>query len=574
MEPELEPFIWSKATGQDLPSYVFDASTNTLFNSSIDASIDASKTLRPLNPCVFPAIVWPENKTTSCDLTTFDYITLKLLVSKSFSFVTESGKLFYTNPKSYGTVNIEQFTKRFNILEFWKNANNSNPENLITHSFLYMFVSKRIQRVTPKIRFQHLNEVLSNIFLDDNRKTIFLLLFGLIHKTYRSFAKIANLYKYKKSKTQIACDLYMNPLEENDKRVMTIIQSNTKYLFSVTDLVNMWNSSLTNAPYFYADPIAFKNPYSNVPFNKSTLYNIYFFIKRQSFIMPSMIHNYFLTNFHLKQFRNENENTIREHRVRNYIYHNEHTAKLCSLVKIMLADVRIKPGLRIHADFPKETLAEAMKPYLYLWFLYKHSSDSLYKYDSLKKLKTLMTHFIRYNPLFGRKHIIFIPNDDFLKYKKGNRMKYKTVFNDKYLKYQHHSENNFDSGHLQIDESDEYEFENNNNNNNINMVDGVILNEDNVSNSEPIYYDGDDEDENGDEYEDGNVNDGDDEDEDGDDNNNVNGSTPSNLATMAIINSPDYSSGHDETDSSTEESSTDNEVVIESEEESDTDSQS
>jgi len=485
------------------PPYVFDAS----FNTSTDASFNASFTLHPLTQCVFPAIIWPEIKTTSGDLTTFDYITLKLLASHPlFAFVTDSGKLFYTSPKSCGTVNIEQFTKRFDIFEFWKNARASNPDNLITHNFLYTFISKRIKRVTPKIRFQYLNEVLSNIFLDDKHKAIFLLLFGLIHKTYRAFAKLANLYKYKNNKTQISCDLYMNPLEEHDKRVMTIIQSNAKYLFSITDLINMWISSLTNAPYFYAAPLAFKNPYSNIPFNKSTLYNIYFFIKRQPFIIPPMIHNYFLTNFHLKRFRNENENAIRELHVRNYIYNNEHTTKLCTLVKLMLVELKMKPGLRIHIDFPKETLANAMKPYLYLWFLYKHSSDSLYKYDSLKKLKTAMMHFIRYNPLFGRKHIIFIRNNNFLNFTKSNQIKYKIVFNDKYLKYQHHSENNFDTGHLQIDEDDEYEFENNNDNDNNsnNTVDGVQLNEDNVSNEDTIYYEdeADEEDEENEEDED------------------------------------------------------------------------
>jgi hypothetical protein len=528
----------------NLPTYVFDASTD----ASTNASFDASTKLSPLTQSSFPAIIWPENKTTSGDLTTFDYITLKLLASNSFAFVTDSGKLFYTNPKSYCSVNIEQFTKRFDVLDFLKNARASNHDNLITHNFLYMFVSKRIKRTTPKIRFQHLNEVLSNIFLDDKHKAIFLLLFGLIHKTYRAFAKLANVYKYKNSRAKISCDLYMNPLEEHDKRVMTIIQSNTKYLFSITDLINMWNTSLTNAPYFYADPIAFKNPYSNIPFNKSTLYNIYFFIKRQPFIMQTIIQNYFLTNFHLKRFRNENENMIRENRIRNYIYNNEAATKLCSLVKLMLAELKIKPGLRINADFPKETLAEAMKPYLYLWFLYKHSSDSLLKYDSFKKLKILMTQFIKYNPLFGRKHIIFIANNKFLHFTKNNKMKYKVVFNDKCLKYQHHSENNFDTGHLQIDEDDEFD-DNNNNNNNNNTVDGVILNEDNVSNTETNYYDDVD---NDDDVENDVENDDDNDDVDNDD----------------VDNDVDNSSGEDEDENG--------QIVIESgeEEESDIDSQS
>ena len=83
-------------------------------------------------------------------------------------------------------------------------------------------------------------------------------------------------------------------LKQTDKNVMTIFDSNNKYLFTIVDLVNIFYSSLCNAPYFIPSSIPCKNPYNNLPFTKANLYNIYFFLLFNTINVPAIIHNYFI----------------------------------------------------------------------------------------------------------------------------------------------------------------------------------------------------------------------------------------------------------------------------------------
>ena len=47
--------------------------------------------------------------------------------------------------------------------------------------------------------------------------------------------------------------------------------------------------SLSNSDEMYSDPLPIKNPYNNLPFSKSNLYTLYFFIKKSDYVMPVII---------------------------------------------------------------------------------------------------------------------------------------------------------------------------------------------------------------------------------------------------------------------------------------------
>jgi hypothetical protein len=97
--------------------------------------------------------------------------------------------------------------------------------------------------------------------------------------------------------------------------------------------------SLTNSPNFFSDPSECKNPYTNIPFNKSTLYNIYFFMKRSAFIMPQLFEQYFISNFDIKLFQYENECLIRDFAIKRYIYSSNYDT-LYDNVIIMIKDLK------------------------------------------------------------------------------------------------------------------------------------------------------------------------------------------------------------------------------------------
>ena len=86
-------------------------------------------------------------------------------------------------------------------------------------------------------------------------------------------------YKYNKAKIVVDTDMGLNKLNINDHNVFCLFHNNSKYLFLINDLIKIINSSLTNSYMFFSQPLPSKNPYNNLPFTKSNLYNIYLFLK-------------------------------------------------------------------------------------------------------------------------------------------------------------------------------------------------------------------------------------------------------------------------------------------------------
>ena len=71
-------------------------------------------------------------------------------------------------------------------------------------------------------------------------------------------------------------DLYFNPLNKYPKnQLVKLIINNTIYNFRISNLINMWLDSLTKQENLFCKPIELKNPYTNLPFNKHNLYNIF-----------------------------------------------------------------------------------------------------------------------------------------------------------------------------------------------------------------------------------------------------------------------------------------------------------
>ena len=182
-----------------------------------------------------------------------------------------------------------------------------------------LFASFILKEMTVKNKFLFFFETTQNTFL----KTIideFIYYFYKIQKTYNSFRKLSQIFKCKKSKIVVDYDIALNEINENQPNVISIIQCNSKYLFSINDLINIINTSLTNNYQFFPEPLCIKNPYNNIPFSKSTLYNIYFFILYKTYIRHDLFFKFFLCNFSLPLFGKKYEIILREHSIYNYVY--------------------------------------------------------------------------------------------------------------------------------------------------------------------------------------------------------------------------------------------------------------
>jgi hypothetical protein len=259
-------------------------------------------------------------------------------------------------------------------------------------------------------KYNVLGSIFENVFYNDANKVFFLSEFSKVQKIYFALSKFARICKYKKSIVRINTDLYINELDESMKNVFVLYEDGAKYFFSATDLVNIFNSSLSHTYSFFSDPLKPKNPYNNLPFNKSTLYNIYFFMKNCEFIMPQLFHQYFICNFDIKLFKSENECLIRDFSIKRYVYSSNYDT-LYDNVIIMIADIKkrnrkYKHFMNIDDDFPQKKIVDIMRPYLHLYYLSKYYvTGTEKKNDSMEKLMNKFDLFVRFNPQFGRKII-------------------------------------------------------------------------------------------------------------------------------------------------------------------------
>jgi hypothetical protein len=299
----------------------------------------------------------------------------------------------------------------------------------LERQFLIMYMTKN--EITTRSKFLFLQGVLENIFMNENAIQKFMSCFTKIQRIYHVLSKFAYTCKFKMTKILIDKDMYLGPLSESQPRVFSVVQNNKKYLFAITDLINILNTSLGNSFFFVAEPLPCKNPYTNLPFNKSTLYNIYFFIRRTCFVMPPMLHQFFVSNFNLTVYAYDNEELIRDYSIKQYINGADEDELYFEIINMLQSD-KIGKKIKIDEDFPRDRLIHIMKPYLELYYKGTYTINETKRENYVTEYYNKIKRFYDYNKQFGRKHSerTFSINVNF-----SRPRTYKMVFNDKHIKF-------------------------------------------------------------------------------------------------------------------------------------------
>jgi hypothetical protein len=299
--------------------------------------------------------------------------------------------------------------------------------------------------LNTKTKFNFLDSVRNNVFFDNELRENIYKLFYDCQRKYHLLNRLVYRYKFKKTPIFIKNDLFLNTIQESQHNVLTIIQNEQKYLFTFLDLKNIIESALSHSPFHFSCPLPIKNPYNNMPFEKSILYNIYFFMKRGDFVIPTLFHHYFLSNFHLKNFQDENEVIIQNSHFKQY-FRNATTLELWIEIKQMLKRNCLTKRLSIHRDFPIEKLVEIFKPYLELYYREVFSFDINIKEIARLQLLSKLKKFYEYNPKFGRKNIKKVTNFVL------NTTTKVIIFNEEYPPF--YVKKRTDDSHLVISEND------------------------------------------------------------------------------------------------------------------------
>jgi len=315
------------------------------------------------------------------------------------------------------------------------------------------------QDLNIKNKYKFFIETLNVFYIKGTKEEEFINYFCKIQNTYNILNRFAYNYKYKKSKIVVNTDICLNELIPNSKNVICIFHKNARYLFHVNDLINIINTSLTNSYMFFSEPLPIKNPYNNLPFDKSTLYNIYFFIKYKTNYHCDLLLKFFDCDFNLYLFKCKNEYLLREWSINNFVYKsNSQTLKNEILDMISFFNENFCKNIQenkifIDEEFPKNKLIKIFQPYLLMYCLSQYSFLNHKKTQTLYYFKQGLRRFQIFNPQFGRKKykIIFKHTKNFKKKVVGKIIE----FDDRHVTFNNIEKNNetFLSDHLKCEET-------------------------------------------------------------------------------------------------------------------------
>ena len=330
-----------------------------------------------------------------------------------------------------------------------KFANNTEKKHksAAQNYFFKCFLNKKNYKHN---KFVFYTEIVKNKFMTEFMRNEFIDNFNKIQRVYHIFNRIAFLYKYKKSKLIVDSDLCLNKLDINHNLTFCLYQENNKYLFNINEIVKIISTALMNSPLFFSEPLVSKNPYNNIPFSKSTLYNIYFTTQRKNIKIHELFQKFFLENFDLTNFKKYNEHIIREYAIDNYVKNSTDDIIYNAIINMLEEYNKIVLNcnrFRFCVNFPKDKIILAMKPFINLYYRSKYSLIKTVKSNSIKYLFVNLLKFKKLNVCFGRKlYNIETKYINFVKKRKAIMYYYDTFNKIKLI------EPNFLENHLSSDE--------------------------------------------------------------------------------------------------------------------------
>lgn len=304
---------------------------------------------------------------------------------------------------------------------------NCSVEESKTRNSLYSFINSNIQVSSELTLIECITYHYDNCFFHRGEFFYMLKYLGKYRKTINGFRRLSNLYKMKKYNVSINENINMTALDIHHKHSIPIIQNRSIYYFSVIDLIKIINNKLHNCENFFTFTLPILNPYTNIAFDKTTLYNIYFYIKHNTHIRCKLFDSFYQSNFDLHQFQINNSQTIMEHHV-NSLTKNMTVHDAVNGIKKMIVFLNrsIKSAkkykMTVSREFPDDNLIEALLPYynLYLKFIYSSNNQKRFYYKQLFFYK--IEKFILFNPKFGRTKEIYQKNFGSKKYFKKWRI--------------------------------------------------------------------------------------------------------------------------------------------------------
>ena len=244
--------------------------------------------------------------------------------------------------------------------------------------------------------------IIDNELLNEEEKRDVLDLYSVAKMLKNTFQKYIRKRNISKLTPNNNTDLYFNDIDDYPYyQTINIISDDILYRFRLSDMVNMWLKCLNNSENLFVKPIQFKNPYTNLPFKKYNLYNIFIGLTFSKYQVPYLIRQFIknycdITTFTLDAYPFLKDNAI------NDFFETAHTFDYMEQVNNMLHE------FRRHIDyvyFPDDLsyrrqrrVVSYLKPILKNYLYGSYGCNPLKKIDAYSKSKEELKDFFKDNP--------------------------------------------------------------------------------------------------------------------------------------------------------------------------------
>ncbi len=265
--------------------------------------------------------------------------------------------------------------------------------SITTMHFFYSFTHTK---------HRYMKAMCNNSFITYEIVDKFYISMSRVQRAYFGFERLARVWKYKHSIVQISHDLYMNEINPNDKKTLVLLQNGKLYYFSVSDLSKIIKNSITHAAsYLFPEPLPIKNPFTNIIFTKSDLYNIYFKLRDSYCVIPYLIELFFRYNFDIFYLRKWHEKELLKHIIDTYI-RDAPLSHLYDECLDMLYQYGFDRNICPDNRFPREQFIQTMRPFLNLHLNIKCNPDKLVVMNLNYEIKYRLKAFVTKYPLYGQ----------------------------------------------------------------------------------------------------------------------------------------------------------------------------
>ena len=237
------------------------------------------------------------------------------------------------------------------------------------------------------------------------------LLFYYSQKTYWGLQACAKIWKKKHATSSITTDLMLSPLTNyKPSTLITLYEGSKPYTFHLPDLYNIIEEALTHCSHDYFLEIKkIKNPYTNLPFHITNIYNIYLAFENSTYAMSILFKGFIQCNCNTNKFIQAYEPIIRDFCIMRH-FKTISNYKCIKTIRKMLNDDTIIPShiinsIIIDSGFPWKPLILHFKPFTILYHKIKYGLNPYSKSSNRIIFLKKLVIFIQENPYFGRKFI-------------------------------------------------------------------------------------------------------------------------------------------------------------------------